>query len=235
MFRKLLLIILIVCCLPLIYFGTRMMLAGFWADQMNTFLTDWQQRGEQPADDAWQIAYEAATKAIELYPVENGEYYSGLGLVWQWKQYHNFFGDFEAKHSRQQALAAYRIAVIARPSWPYDWANLAFSKVRLLEFDNEYKAALHKAVELGPWRIGINKQVAEMGLISWPELDLATQEIVLEAIKRTVDYGPRDSKWLEKQAKRWQMMAIFCGSIDDELKLQRKICNKWGQSKIISL
>lgn len=224
MLRRLAIIVVILCCLPMIYFGTRMMLAGFWATQINSFLTDWQQKGEPPTAEAWQIAYQAANNAIRLYPVVNGEYYSHLGLIWQWKQYQNFFGDIEAKHSRQQAVEAYRIAVTARPSWPYDWANLAFSKVRLLEFDDEYKAALHKAMEFGPWRIGINKQVAEMGLISWDELDQPTKDLVVEAIRRTVNHGTRSANWLEKQAKRWQMMPVFCGATDAELKVEQKIC-----------
>jgi len=201
-----------------------MMLAGFWSDQVKSFLADWEQNGQQPTAEAWQIAYQAASKATESYPVINGEYYSNLGLVFQWKQYQNFFGDPAAKHSRQQVLEAYRIAVIARPSWPYDWANLAYSKVRLLEFDQEYEAALQKAMEFGPWRSGITKQVAEMGLMSWQELDLPTQEIVLEAFNRTVKYRQRDAQWLETQAKRWQMMPVFCGAISDEIKVQRKIC-----------
>ena len=200
-------------------------MAAFWANQLNTFLVDWEQKNIEPDPRAWQVAFDAAEKAIALYPIANADYYDRLGRVCEWKQFQHPFGDKAAADSRQRALEAYRQSVETRPLWPYTWVSLAYTKMRLLQIDDEFSVALHRSVELGPWRIKSNKRVAELGLMAWFDLDNKTKALVLESIRRTVDFGSGEARWLESRAADSNRQLIFCGVLSQEIKEKRKICS----------
>lgn len=224
MLRKYALYLLLISSLVLAYFSGRMMMAGFWARQLNTFLLDWESKNVEPNPKAWQVAFYAANKAIALYPAANADYYDRLARVWEWKQFQHAFGDPSAHDSRLHALDAYRQSVVLRPLWPYTWGSLAYTKMRLLQIDAEFSEALRNAVRLGPWRLRSNQQVAEMGLITWPDLDDETRWLVLESIRRTVSSNTSAARWLEERAIQLNRHLIFCGVIDPEVKSRRNIC-----------
>src|SRR5690606_21920296 len=123
-------------------------------------------------------------RAIDLYPVANGAYQHRLGLIQQWKQFRQPFGAPNAEASRRAALETFRSATQARPTWPDHWTALAYAKLNLLEFDAEFRTALAKSSELGPWLIAINRRVAEIGFIAWPQLVATVRASILESARR---------------------------------------------------
>lgn len=218
------LLLAVTICLPLLYTGASLLFAGIASHQASAFLSDWERKGEEPGERAWQIAHDAAQRAIDLYPVANGAYQHRLGLIEQWQQFRQPFGEPKAQASRRAALQAFRAATEARPTWPEHWSALAYAKLYLLEFDAEFHTALRRAHELGPWRIDINRRLAEIGFISWRQLDATERERTLESARRTVAYSTQEGKGLMVIAEQTGMALTLCNSLDDSLKKTLQIC-----------
>ncbi|WP_162934927.1 hypothetical protein [Pseudomonas cavernae] len=201
-----------------------MIVAGIASYQAEAFLAAWEKAGNEPEARAWQIAHDAAQRAIGLYPVANGDYLDRLGRIHSWQQFRQPYAAPTAELSRRAALAAYRAAVVARPAWPYTWARLAHSKLYLQEFDGEFDQALAQAFQLGPWRIGVNRELAEVGFSAWPHLDESQRQATLESARRSVAYGPAEAQRLLKVAQHTGMLQMLCDSLNSELKSTRKLC-----------
>jgi hypothetical protein len=223
--QRLALLLAIALGLLLLYGGSRLLLAGIASYQADAFISDWEKKGEEPGKRAWQIARSAAQRAVDLYPVANGAYLHRLGLIEQWKQFRQPFGEPKAEASRRAALQAFRTATEARPTWPDHWASLAYAKLYLLEFDAEVHAALRRAHELGPWRIGINRRLAEIGFIAWPQLDAAERQRTLESARRTAAYSTQEAQNLLVITERAGMTDELCNSLNSAIKDTRKICH----------
>lgn len=215
---------LLLTALTLAVLGGRMAMAGIASYQAQAFLDSWVTPAEEPSSRAWAVAHEAAQRAVALYPVENGEYLDRLGLVHTWQQFRQPYGLASAQASRSAALDAYRAAVAARPTWPDSWARLAYAKLYLLQFDREFDQALYRAAQLGPWRVGINRELAEIGLTAWPQLDAAQQAAIIESARRAVAYGPTEARRTYQLAEHTGMTDLLCSRLDASLKRQRGLC-----------
>lgn len=209
--------------LPLAVSGGRMLFAGIASYQAQAFLLDWERTAREPAPRAAEIASRAAGRAAALYPVANGEYLQRLGHVHQWQQFRAPFGAPAAEASRRAALEAFRAAARARPSWPDNWAALAYAKLYLREFDTEFRHALAQAAHYGPWRIGINRKLAEIGLITWPQFDSRERAAILEAARRTIAYSAGEARQVFALAQLTDTAAALCGVLDDALIGARKL------------
>lgn len=213
-----LLILLGVTLAPLLLIGgTRLLLAGIASYQAEAFLQDWQKKGQAPNERAWQIAHDAARRAITLYPSANGDYQHRLGQIFQWQP-------GQPAAARQAALEAFRTATQNRPAWPAHWLALAWTKLQLLEFDDEFHQALAEARRLGPWRIGINRGLVEVGLIAWPQLTTDEHSAVLEAARRTARFSAQEASKLLQLARQTGRVELICQSLDETMKKQRKVC-----------
>lgn len=210
--------------LPLAAIGGCLLLAGIASYQAQAFLDDWSNKGTAPAPHAWQIAHDAAQRAIDLYPVANGQYLHRLGLIHQWQHRRVPSREAKAQASQRAALQAFRAASNAQPSWPDHWTAIADTKLRLLEIDDEFNQAMAKAHELGPWRIHINRRLAEIGFTAWPLLDDAGEAITLEAARRTIVYSTPEAQRLAAIAEDTDMTDTLCAQLDDELTSSRQIC-----------
>lgn len=197
--------------------GTRLLLAGIASYQAETFLQDWEKKGQAPGARAWQIAHDAAQRAIALYPGANGDYQQRLGQIIQWQP-------GQSAAARQAALEAFRAATQSRPYWPEHWLGLAWAKLDLQQFDDEFHRALAEAQQLGPWRIAINRDLAGIGLIAWAQLSTDEQATVLEAARRTARFSTPEATALLRQAEQTGRTSLLCQSLDEALKKQRKIC-----------
>lgn len=214
--QRIALLLAITIGLPLLYGGACLLLAGIASYQTEAFLQDWESKGKEPDARAWQIARDAAQRAIDRYPVANGAYLHRLGLIEQWKQFRQPFGVAEAEASRRAALQAFRAATEARPTWPEHWSALAYAKLYLLEFDGEFHDALRKAHELGPWRIEVNRRTAEIGFLAWPQLNDAEQKSTMESAQRTISYSKQEAKNLSETAKYTGILSKLCSNLTRE-------------------
>jgi len=222
--QKIFFVPILLVALVLLFLGGRITLAGIASYQAESFINDWENNGNEPESRAWIVAHAAAQRAISLYPVANGAYFDRLGLVQSWQKFRQPYADPAAAHSRYAALDAYRFAVALRPSWPYTWARLAHSKLYLQEFDEEFARAFSQAFQLGPWRIGVNREITEIGFSSWTHLSEKQRQATLESARRTVAYGQVEAQYLLKIAQQTGKFKLLCDSLSIELKRSRKLC-----------
>ncbi|MFC5694235.1 hypothetical protein ACFPU0_01530 [Pseudomonas sp. GCM10022186] len=220
--------LLLVLSFGLLVAGARMLLAGIASYQAEAFIGSWDKRGNEPGAAAWDVAHNAAQRAIELYPVADGDRLDRLGRIYSWKQFRQPYADSVAQHSRRAALDAYRAATGARPTWPYTWARLAHSKLYLQEFDDEFDRAMVQAFQLGPWRIGVNRELAEIGLNAWPHLSPAQRRATLESARRSLAFGNAEALHLLEVAQRAGRIQVLCDGLSHELRSTRKLAQCVG-------
>lgn len=184
---------------------------------------------EPPADisaapQLWAQAHQTALDSIAFYPVQSGAGYEQLGRTLQWQSAHYTLGNPKAKPIRDEALQAYRVAVSSRPTWPYNWVNLASIKLHLLQFDEEFDHAMQQAFEYGPWRSDINQGLAEIGFIAWPRLNADQRLSTLESARRVAaTRNIRRTRDLLEAAQRSGRRAEFCQAVSGEA-IGKRVC-----------
>jgi hypothetical protein len=209
--------LLLVLAALLLWSGGRLLLAGIADYQAEAFILDWEKSAVEPGTRAWEVGHAAAQRAVDLYPAADGERLDRLGRIYSWKQFRQPYGAAEAEDSRRAALQAYRDAVSVRPLWPYSWARLAHTKLYLLEIDEEFSHAFAQAFSLGPWRIGVNRELAQIGLIAWPKLNIEQRRTTLESIRRAAAWSPTEARNLLLLAQQGGRLQTFCSALDDGL------------------
>lgn len=78
-----------------------------------------------------------------------------------------------------RAREHYANAVILRPTSPYSWANLAWTKFHLRQVDAEFYGALESAMRLGPWEPEVQFVIVDLGFAVWAELPVEMRSKVL--------------------------------------------------------
>ncbi len=208
--------------------GVRLLLAGIADYQTDAFLKAWSKAQVEPDARAWAIAEAAAQRAVALSPAADGQRYDRLGQVYSWQYYRQPYAAAQATASRRAALEAYRTAVELRPTWPYTWVRLAYSKQMLQEFDAEFAHALSQAATLGPTRIGVHQELAALGLSAWQQLTPEQRQAILGSVRFSVAYGHSDAQRLLASATRTGQIQVFCSALDAPLISSRKLtaCQK---------
>lgn len=222
--RRLLAGCVLLLAAPLVVTAAFMVPAAMSSYQTQVFLAHWRSTGTEPHAQAYRVAHQAAQRSVSLYPVANGRYLAQLGLVEQWQMFRRPFGDPAAAPSRRASLEHLRQAAAARPTWPAGWIDLAWSKAYLLEFDSEFDNALQQATQHGPWRIGVNRSLSELGLLSWPYLAPRQRMLVLESARRTVAHSARQAQALFKSAEANGRAETLCTALPNPLAQDRRIC-----------
>jgi hypothetical protein len=222
--KKLPLLLILALSMALLIGGTCMFLAGVANYQAEAFMDAWAQVTKEPDERGWQIARNAAQRAAALYPTPNGAYLDSLGRVYGWQQFRHVYGDPAASVSRHAALAAYRASVAVRPTWPYTWGRLAHIKFFLQEYDGEFDQAFAQTLLLGPTRIEVSRELADIGFGAWMRLNKVQRQVTREAAVRGVAYGSRESTYMLMAALRAGQMRELCRSLSAELKTKRHLC-----------
>lgn len=216
-------VLALLLALLLLISGARLLLAGIADYQAEAFLDAWSKARVEPDARAWAVAEAAAQRAVSLSPVADGDRFDRLGRVYSWQHYLQPYGAAHANDSRRSALAAYRASVEARPTWPYTWARLAHSKLYLLEFDAEFAHALTQAFAMGPTRIVINRELADIGFRAWPHLSAAQRQATLESVRRSVAYSAPEAQNMLNIAQYTNRVGEFCGALEASLISSRKL------------
>lgn len=202
----------------LLVMGARMTLAGMSAYQAEAFMTHWttQTPAREPAPSAWQVADAAARQAVALYPVASGDYLDRLGRVQAWQHFQQPRGNATAAASRRAALAAYREAVQARPTWPDTQARLAQGKILLAEPDAEFEAALAAADRLGGGRWQVSEEIAAVTLAGWLWLDEAQRQRGERHALRLLELGPPGEQRLLALGQAYGLPQAVCAATPDK-------------------
>ena len=93
----------------------------------------------------------------------------------------------ERKSLLQLGMSEIRTAIALRPVSPYSWTILLLIKRELDEFDAEFRHALHRAVELGPWEPELLTSLADVGLSAWVKMPAAKQALIQQVFVRGME------------------------------------------------
>lgn len=198
-----------------IYGGGSLLVSGIAHYQAQAFIEHWEKKPAVPTEQAWLIAEDAIQRAIAAYPASNGAYLETLGYIQQWRAFGAQLNDPAVQEYRQNSLTALRASTQARPTWPDTWASLVYAKLTVLEFDDEFTHAIQQAQHYGPWRIGINRRIAEVGLIAYAVLNAEQQALVSESIQRTARYSGKERAKLFELAQQSNSLDPLCKILVD--------------------
>lgn len=197
--------------LLLLIAGVPMTIAGLFAQQAQNHVDHWHGVASHPTSQEWLIAQAAARQAVRWYPVASGDYLDRQGRVQSWAPVgHNAEGE---QSDRLLARNLYRASLAVRPHWPYSWVGLAESKIRLHQFDEELELALGKAADLGPWRIGINRSLMQLGFKVWKQMTPLQRSRTLESASRAVAFGSREAQGVVSSARQAGLLEVLCRSL----------------------
>lgn len=200
-------------------------LADAYAEPAKGFLQAKRDAEEVLTRDEWQAVYDSLGRALALAP-RNPATLSELGRLHRILLEAN---DLEAEDIGRYGDAAtgyYQAALALRPTWPWDWGNLALVKYQQYQDTSSvYQDALVRAVAFGPREPSLQLQVAELGSDSWSALNPAAAEAVLTAVDRALERDAKTFSEVSDAKERWQPL---CTKARDSFRYLRRRCEMLG-------
>jgi hypothetical protein len=142
-----------------------------------------------------QLTVEAAVLRVEnamrFFP-NQPDYLDLAGQLQELKAIQSGVVGTERRDLLHSAADFYRRALSVRPLWPYSWANLLGVKDRLGEVDSEFRLAISRSVETGPWEPRVQMQVISSGLRYWDQLGGSSRELVRGKVVDALKVQPRE-------------------------------------------
>ena len=138
--------------------------------------------------DAAQDAIQADfRKALALTP-NDPQLYEDLGKFYDQRGLHAESDRSATAAFRQQSLAYYRQAALARPTSAMAALAVALLKIKLGERDKEFSFFLGRAFENGPWEPGVQLLSIRLGLTAWAELPDRQRQQVRVAVDQQLSW-----------------------------------------------
>ena len=198
---------LIILLLLTAFQAARLGLADFYASPVISYIRFKQNTQTALTQTELQRAEVALRLGSELAP-NNPEYLSYPGFLQQLKisQHVGRLPADDLVSIASLATNYYAKAAALRPTWPYDWGNLAVEEYRVGRYTGPvFSDALVLAARFGPWRNDTQLLVAELGSDSFDFLSDEAQRALLDTLNRALarqmpaiveiinEYGVHDS------------------------------------------
>jgi hypothetical protein len=185
---------------PPVLFGTLLVSLGVYALRLGTadlimlparaVLEESLGQSQGTDQDRWNAILAALQAAQHLDPW-NPQILADLGRATEESAARFRPWEEAAGRKRRRALEYYRRAAVLRPTWPYTWVNIAQAKLSLAEIDQEFREALGRAADLGPWEPEVQLTVGELGLATWHLLPPETRRIITVSLKKGLRLKPQ--------------------------------------------
>lgn len=184
-----------------------------------------------PDGGDWESARRNGERAVLLAPLSS-EYHEVLARVYVSRYLSTADGDSQTRPFLEQAAAEYREAIRLRPTWPYNYLDLAYALRRLDKLDDEYEQSLRMALHYGPWEPQVLSSVVSLNLDKLPRLKPSTRQLVLDTLVRgqawtedsrgePVPYG--DQIWGDIQMRHKEL--VVCSWLPMKSPLLKYRCN----------
>ena len=161
-------------------------LADLHAAPAMAYLLEMKDRKLTVAVEDRQAVETSLNRAIALAP-DNPDYLATLGWLQQLgsRQEQNVLNPAEKVRLETLAYQYYARAAALRPTWPYDWGDMAVEQYGLASFSGAaYHQALVNAARFGPWKDDIQLLVTDLALDTWDDLNLAARQALLMTVDR---------------------------------------------------
>ena len=200
-------------------------LADVYAEPAKGFLQGKRDAREVLTRDEWQAIYDGLSQALVLAPGDP-ENISQLGRLHRILLEPDDLDAGQISRYGDAATSYYQAALALRPTWPWDWGDLARVKYeQYQDAGSVYQGALVRAVEFGPQEALLQDQIAELGMDSWPVLSPAVALAVLSAAERALERDAQSLPWTSDAKERWQPLCARAG--DSFVHLKRR-CESLG-------
>ena len=147
--------------------------------RLNATLNRWYEDKTPPPVDKWLVMEKLALASLEKNE-SNADIVNATGRLYDYRATNMVSDRKQQRVYLQKALGYYKQVIRLRPAWPYGWMNIAISKGRLSEIDEEYKQALLQLLRLGPWEENTLPVIIQLSLPTWPYLDSDTRQPLLD-------------------------------------------------------
>ncbi len=186
-------------------------MASVYAYTAGSVLSNLRNQTVQPGQIDWPVVRQNLEKAL-AYDADNPQYANQLGSAYEAEYLYSEVGDTQAEAHRQRAFEYYLKALKRRPAWPYDWVYLALVSYRLGKTDDDFKHALFRAYELGPWEDHALYIIADIGMHHWFEFSETEQAFVLDVIRQGLNSRTGGMAMI-RLAWRYDMLDRICPSL----------------------
>ena len=196
-------------------------IAGVYSFQANSYLELWQHQRHlnsnyAPSAQQYEQVQQQHQQILSLIPY-NGDYWTAYADMQFWYLANTpNITPATQQQLKKNILSAYETAIKQRPTWPYAYMSFAIIKARFGDIDDDFKSALQKANHLGTWEAEVIHPTLELGLALWPQLDATTQQVVANAVERSLTW--------KVSAAQNQKERIFALSLVGAYQKQAQIC-----------
>jgi len=186
-------------------------LADVYAEEAKTYLQTKREAGEALTRDEWQALYGSLTRALALAPGDP-ENLSELARLHRILLEADDLDAGDISRYGDAGARYYQAALALRPTWPWDWGNLALVKYQQYQdTSGVYQDALARTVEYGPREPSLQDRVAELGASSWRALDPVAARAVLTAADRALERDPQSFSGTSDAKERWRPLCTRAG------------------------
>jgi hypothetical protein len=129
-------------------------LADLYASPAMVYLLEMKDRRLALSAEDWILVENRLSRGLALVP-DNPDYLSTLGYLQQLglRQEQDTLDPVERAELEKVAYQSYAQAAVQRPTWPYDWGDMAVEQYRQGNFAaDSYHRALINAARFGPWK-----------------------------------------------------------------------------------
>jgi hypothetical protein len=196
-------------------------LADVYAKPAKSYLQSKRYAGNAVTRDEWQAVYGSLIRALALAPGDP-ENLSELGRLYRILLEADDLDAGQISRDGDAAASYYRAALAQRPTWPWDWGNLALVKYQQYQDTSlVYQDALVRAVEFGPRESASQDLVAELGSQSWSALNPAAAQAVLTAADRALERDAESHSGMSDAKERWRPL---CTRASDSFRYLKRRC-----------
>jgi hypothetical protein len=200
-------------------------LADVYAAPAEIYLQNRRDAGEVLTPDEWQALEGSLTRALAMAPGDP-EILSELGRLYRILLEADDLDAGQISHVGDAAAGYYQAALAQRPTWPWDWGNLALVKYQQYQDTSRvYQDALVRAVEFGPREASLQERVATLGSHSWSALNPAAARAVLTAADRALERNAQSLLGMSDGEERWRAL---CRHADDPFPYLKRRCEALG-------
>ena len=200
-------------------------LADVYAEPAKSYLQKKREADEVLSPAEWQAIYDSLIRALALAPGDP-ENLSELGRLHRILLEAEDLDAGEISRFGNAGASYYQAALAQRPTWPWDWGNLALVKYQQYQDTSAvYQDALVRAVEFGPREPSLQDRIADLGARSWLALSPAAALAVLTATERALERDAQSFSGMSDAKERWRPL---CARAGDSFANIRRRCETLG-------
>lgn len=147
---------------------------------------DWHEATRVPHDEELNEGFKLGYKALEHDP-GSAEYRFMLASMHAWREKSLRLWPDQAAAETEKVVENLKAALARRPTWFEAWILLALVKFQANEIDQQFKAAVEKAIETGPYETSVHHGLSFIGPRVLDRLDPELQGQVLAVMRTALD------------------------------------------------